>query len=435
MERAPWTHALARLLGVCLIAVGAWIAAMGVYQNYDVLGKVTAGFALGWIGLGIGALAGGRHAGEWSRLRRKYPGEPWRWREDWNAGVVWNHAGAKAKGFLWLGIFMVNLSLPAVWRMPFESFSLRWFVLLFPLVGTALAYTSLRTLLGPGTLAHSMLRIGAVPLQRGVWLEMHWMLAGAETRGVRREAELRVRVRGRRAGHEYSTEQLAWRERVPLLMEKGQDQVAMRFLLPAEAPPTTGLEDRSAGSVTWELVITEGRREVAYFELPVGEGTADGSPVKARPPEILRFPASPRGKVLRMAGYISVGFGFAVGGVQYGPANWQWVFLPLSMFLGMVLLGVLGAALETGTELVVEDEKLVTRIALGGWWKLKKQFLLKEIASASAERAGSGLYDVRVLTIYGTTWTLVRDQEEDRARLGAAVIAQRLPGSHQSRAK
>lgn len=107
----------------------------------------------------------------------------------------------------------------------------------------------------------------------------------------------------------------------------------------------------------------------------------------------------------------------------------------MSMFLGMVLLGVLGAALETGTELVVEDEKLVTRIALGGWWKLKKQFLLKEIASASAERAGSGLYDVRVLTIYGTTWTLVRDQEEDRARLGAAVIAQRLPGSHQSRAK
>ena len=69
MERAPWTHALAGLLGVCLIAVGVWIAALGVYQNYDVLGKVMAGFALGWIGLGIGALAGGRHAGEWSRLR------------------------------------------------------------------------------------------------------------------------------------------------------------------------------------------------------------------------------------------------------------------------------------------------------------------------------------------------------------------------------
>ncbi len=432
MERAPWTHALAGLLGVCLIAVGVWIAALGVYQNYDVLGKVMAGFALGWIGLGIGALAGGRHAGEWSRLRRMSPGEPWRWREDWNAGVVRNHAGAKAKGFLWLGIFMVNLSLPAVSRMPFESFSLRWFVLLFPLIGMALAYASLRTLLGPGTLAHSMLRIGAVPLQRGEWLEMHWMLAGAETRGVRREAELRVRVRGRRAGHEYSTEQVAWREHVPLLLEKGQEQVAMRFLLPAEAPPTTGLEDRSAGSVTWELVITEGRREVAYFELPVGEVVPNRSATKVGPPEILRFPVGPRGKVLRIAGCTGVGFGLAIGGVQYGPSDWQWVFIPLSMFLGMVVLGVLGAALETGTELVVDDERLVTRIALGGWWKLKKQFLLKEVAEASAERAGSGLFDVRVLTIYGTTWTLVRDQVEDRARLGAAVIGQRLRGSHRS---
>lgn len=63
-------------------------------------------------------------------------------------------------------------------------------------------------------------------------------------------------------------------------------------------------------------------------------------------------------------------------------------------------------------ELVVDDERLLRRIALGGWRKRKKQFLVKEIAAASAERAGSGLFDVRVPTIYGTTWTLVGYQVE-----------------------
>jgi hypothetical protein len=75
-----------------------------------------------------------------------------------------------------------------------------------------------------------------------------------------------------------------------------------------------------------------------------------------------------------------------------------------AVFAGIFAVALVAPVLETATE------------------KVKKQIGVSEIAAVAAEVSGGSLYDVEVRTVYGRTWTLVRDQDEAMAREGVKLI-------------
>jgi len=356
----------------------------------ETLGRWCAFFVLLWIGGGV-YLAVRSRPGEASRDAAQ---APWLQRPDWAAGFVENHLSGRAKFFLWLGVLMIAMLLPAL------PHAVAW---VFVLIGVALTFSAARTLL---TQSPSVLKLRTVPLRRGGMLQADWH-PGQALPWSGLEVELQVKARGLASRQERSGEQILFCRRIELTAAPEASHIRIEIPLPGELPPSTGHDARSAGSVTWELTVYRDGKESAWFTLPVFDAAG-----AVAAPAVLRFPAGPRHRLLWPAAAC------AVVCVLAGYLDW----FPASLFAGIFAVALIAPVLETATEVKVHSGWLTVRISMAGLWKVKKQIGLSEIAAVAAEASGGSLYDVEVRTVYGRTWTLVRDQDEAMAREGVKLI-------------
>lgn len=127
-------------------------------------------FALifGGVGFGLmaGSFAGARSLRKKGLLQFRYPGEPWKWREDWAAGVV----RADRKGAVFIACFAGFwnvISFPIAFLAVSQAVKNHqygiFFVLLFPLIGVLLAWWAVHEILVTIRFGKSVLQLGAVP--------------------------------------------------------------------------------------------------------------------------------------------------------------------------------------------------------------------------------------------------------------------------------
>ncbi|MBS1830748.1 MAG: hypothetical protein JST93_35950 [Acidobacteria bacterium] len=320
------------------------------------------------------------------------PAQPWLTRPDWAAGYCANHSSARARFFLAIGIIMIGIPAPAI------SHPVAW---PFLIIGATLVITSIKTIRAQSLYSTSILTLPTIPLRRGANITAQWQLT-KPIPNPNLEAELRIKVRGLASRHERSGEQIIHTQRtaVPRTLQ-------IPLILPLDAPPTTGHDVRSSGTVTWDLTLYNHGQEVAWFTLPIFD-----TPSVTSAPSILRFPSGPRAKILWPAALC------ALTGLTAYALGYTFAAITLAIFA----LALAAPLLETATQLELSPPWLTMRAHTALFSKIKQQIGLSEIQSAAAVPSSHGLYDLQLRTIYGRTWTLVRDQPALQAKQAADLI-------------
>lgn len=353
------------LFALPFIGFGLYIAATTARGALADPGRLErwlpVGFGLLFAGVGVaialGALVGARKLAAARRLREANPGEPWRWREDWAAGLIRHSARGSVIGpwlfaLFWNAISMpaAFLGLPKLWR---EGNWAGLLLLLFPLVGVLLLAWAIHSTLRALRFGDSELQLETVPAPvggilsgsvsvRGDWAQRH----GAILR------LLCVRRVTTGSGKQRSTRETVLAELQETLPPGGAsggprgEFLPIRLALPSEGEPTD--QEDVNNQVLWKLEVRSpdipGVDFFATFELPVfgrTTGTESAAGVPAAEPAPL--PPDPR----RMETSIS---GDPMGGVRYAlrPFRQPWAAIGLGLFMlawsgGLVLMVVKGA--------------------------------------------------------------------------------------------
>ena len=222
-------------------------------------------------------------------LRARHPDEPWRWREDWEQGVI-PASREGGPGTAWLIALLVlaigvTFAVLAWDKLVGDGPSPVWFVFLFPLLGVHLALRAavvtaralkygrpaLRLAGAPCVLGGSVQ--GTVEFRRGRFPQVHHV-----------ELELQQRVtreRGTSSSKEILTE-IFWSLRVPAAIQAGASAIPVSLPIPADGNPTGGDE---LPATSWRLRIqaeTAGPDLDAVFDLPVRDGGDGGDPAQTK---------------------------------------------------------------------------------------------------------------------------------------------------------
>lgn len=228
------------------------------------------------------------------KLMRKYPGQPWMWREDWSSGRLESNIKGKMFAAIFGALFWNVIS----WVCTFAAFSnaeeigskgILLAVLLFPAIGIVLAagaiyYVLVRLKFGksvfamayvPGVVGGSI--SGVVQTSVNIIPEDGFRLA---LRCFRRTVTYSISNGKRRSN---VSEVVLWEdsrvmEREVLESDLTQSHIPVLFAIPYEAEPTCH-EDPS-NSIVWRLEATAkvpGADYSATFEVPVFK-TPESSP-------------------------------------------------------------------------------------------------------------------------------------------------------------
>ncbi len=132
---------------VLVMGWGAWtLKHQGNEQAAGILGVLTFFVVVG-LGLSLLTRAAGRRTEAEAKLKADHPEEPWRWKEDWNAGEIKGGSRAEAWMLAGMGLVFIGLSAPGVGAIPREwreGNYLILLVLLFVLVGFGLLIAAWR---------------------------------------------------------------------------------------------------------------------------------------------------------------------------------------------------------------------------------------------------------------------------------------------------
>ncbi|HZF32135.1 MAG TPA: DUF3592 domain-containing protein [Gammaproteobacteria bacterium] len=257
-------------------------------------------FALVFGGVGFGLLFGARYGARKlaaaNELQRRFPTEPWRWREEWANGRV--KASTRVTAYFAAGFALLwNLiSLPAVFLVPKElaaGNSLVLVALLFPLIGIGLAVWAVRAWLTVKRFGTSTLVLHRTPIALG------GRLVGAirvET-SVPVERAFRVElscIEHRRSSQRDSdsSERIVWQNewtvpRSGCQITPTYSSIPIDVPVPADQPAASPIDDPNR--ITWRLDISgecPGPDYWSRFELPVFATSETPSPaeVAAAPP-------------------------------------------------------------------------------------------------------------------------------------------------------
>ncbi len=240
------------------------------------MGGIGTLFSLVGVGLVVAAGSMGHRAGRARRLAEEYPGEPWRWREDWVSGVLPadNHRRARSAlsfAVVWNLItgfaFAAALSNRGLPLMP------KLIIGLFVLIGAGLFGWAIRERRVAQLYGAATLRLAEVPGVLGGRLAGAVELAGP----VRTEEGFRVKVsciervrRGKNTRDEtrWSDERLLDQEALPA--HEGGLAVPVLFALPFDQPASS--EPGALARVRWEVSVTARQPGVdvdVRFDVPV----------------------------------------------------------------------------------------------------------------------------------------------------------------------
>lgn len=247
----------------------------GMLAFYALFATVFGGVGFGLI---AGGLTGARSAATAKSLERQAPAEPWRWRDDWNRGVLRADEGAAAKALIAAALFWNLIS----WSAALASLSNTnrspgtVVLAIFPLIGLGLAWLAVVLWRRWRRFGATTLHLASTPVPPGGELVAGLRLP--ERIRDRKPVTLKlacVETETRGSGkHRKTITHEHWSASQVVEPEETRDLrgmlVPVRFQLPAGQPPA---DPRTSGDrVIWRLTVSS---EIAgpdlhlTFELPV----------------------------------------------------------------------------------------------------------------------------------------------------------------------
>ena len=222
-------------------------------------------FACVFGGVGFGLLIGGRYglkkaAKEHARAEL-YPGEPWRWREDWADGAIRSSTRATAYAAAGFALLWNLIALPAGFFVPGEVAKGNYpalIALLFPLVGIGLAFWAGRAWLRARRFKSATLALTRVPVAIGGRLRGAIRVDALvpATSEFRIELSCVERVTRRTGKGSETNERIVWQNQWSVLRERCQTldaftSIPVDLAIPRDLPAASAAEDNDR--VEWRL--------------------------------------------------------------------------------------------------------------------------------------------------------------------------------------
>ncbi|MEM9187444.1 MAG: DUF3592 domain-containing protein [Planctomycetota bacterium] len=424
-------------------------------------------FVLCFGGAGLGMIGAGAFLllRRWRRRARlaASPGEPWRIRKDWTAGVVRCGGWSGAAGLGLFALFWNALSVP-IFALVVTNDNQQpgWVVLLvglFPLIGLGLLGGALWQAFRVLRFGRSTFRLAGVPgVIGGELAGVVLAPAGVVTKGGYRITLACGEQVTEKRGSEYTlTTNELWKDsRVvdrTLHDPSGKRGVPVRFVIPTDSKPT---DPEAPEPISWKLTVTADTRGPDYhaeFDVPVyrTESSRDGVVADSAPlteyerEEGLEEALAQEGVRVSLGAsalqltcppcrhpltaLLCLGMGVVLGGVGVGLFlyldEWvKWIVAPAFAFFG-VLLGYVGLDLLLScTDLTITGDRWRLR---SGWYGLRgagREFTSDQVRGITTKQAmsstsGSGptkkWNNVVVRISSGDKLTLVRSLESRHA--------------------
>ncbi len=286
-RQTPGVGCLA-LFGVPFAGFGVFALALSVREAQAAKLKqaaMLAVFGLVFSGVGFGLMAGAVFARRIQKAldekRTRYPNQPWRWRDDWAAGVV-RSTGRTTVFAFWLFTLFWNAVSSCVWFVvPAELAKGRraaWVAFLFPAVGLLMLFGAIRATLSWRKFGQARFRSKSLPGTPGGILEGYIDLNSrlVATDGLRLQLRC-VRRETRGSGkHRQTTDHTLWQDEKilgPGLPEHRPycTSIPVFFRLPPDQPESDR-DDDSRRDLTWRLRASAkvaGPDLDVEFEVPV----------------------------------------------------------------------------------------------------------------------------------------------------------------------
>lgn len=237
-------------------------------------------FGAAGIGIILYALTAGRRRRKSRALQQSHPDEPWRWRAEWNSGVLPSDNGKMLKfiGFFALVWNLISLPLPfMLWReVTAKANPAALIGLVFPLVGLALIIWLGRLWLADRRYGRATFTLDTLPAALGDRLSGELTVPASLPAGSMLRVHLDC-VRRRTTGsgrHRSTTEDLLWQDEQRLPLQPHHllqgTRVHLVFPLPADQPPSDDTDPENR--VLWRLraqADVPGVDFSALFEVPV----------------------------------------------------------------------------------------------------------------------------------------------------------------------
>jgi hypothetical protein len=239
-------------------------------------------FAVAFSAAGFGLLFGSRIAARLARKKearaRQFPGEPWKWRDDWACGVLRADRSA-SRALLIFAIVWNAIAFPsALIAVPEglkEENRAVLFVLIFPAVGIVVAVLALRELARSRRFGGATLRLATVPCVIG------GKLAGVIQLPTKVQAESGFRLKlactqtvtTGSGKNRHTVENVIWEDEQLLAVDAIRDPAStalpVLFAIPFDQPQT---DPEASAPIAWRLEVSARNPGVdlsVRFELPV----------------------------------------------------------------------------------------------------------------------------------------------------------------------
>ncbi len=410
----------------------------------------------GGVGAGIivFSIYGGRKAKQEQSKQGAHPDAPWRWREEWQDGVL----STSSKNLMWMIVAFATLwnliSLPVLFFVPEEVLDkgnyLALLGLLFPLVGVGLIVWAVLLWKRWRRFGCTRLVLKTMPAALGGALEAHLELPSALPSDA--ELDLRLSCVHRRvsgSGKNRSThEDYLWQDDLRIELAGARrmpgGHLPVRFRLPADQPQSDWAKARS--QIIWRLDVSSDIPGVDYraqFDLPVfdrgpeyhldpndelsreestdrreskdHQGTQDTAGDWRRLPLVAELTGSghryyfpparqkPVAAIVTLFALVFSGIGFGMGAAS------EWIFAVVFGLFGLLMLWAALYLWLYRSELVVRKGELGYR---RGWFALGKprsifSYQIKSLDLKSGSRSGNRqYYDLSAETLDGKTLKL-----------------------------
>jgi len=233
--------------------------------------RIAAGSAFLLTGLAIifGAVALSRATAASFQLRKRYPDQPWMWRQDWASNAI-SDQGSVLLAVLWFFAVIWNLiTFPLVFAMPWKEVHQQPVVIvifLFPAIGVLLVAGVLVKTVQRLKYGGSICHIDSLPIVPG--RAFHGEISTRLRELPERGFELKVTCSRRTGSGKNSTSTIIWQEVQTVLTATPSYEgarVSFTVGIPADA-------ELSGGAISWRLEVSAAVPGIDYsasFDLPV----------------------------------------------------------------------------------------------------------------------------------------------------------------------
>jgi hypothetical protein len=244
--------------------------------------KSLFAIVFGGVGLGLvcAAISSIRTGKRLTKRQQQYPGEPWKWRDDWRVGRLEAKGGAMAWGLGILATLWNLITWPALvelYLLDALQFSPQWLFLLFPMIGALLAWWAAYVVIRRIKWGVSEFELVSIPGVLGGPLAgmVHVPRRVAAENGYTIRLACVQTIRERSGGKSSTREVTRWSHAKTISRDLrgvgNRTTIPVQFIVPYDLPAS----DRD--DITWKLTAeaaTEGVDYHAEFDVPVFETEA-----------------------------------------------------------------------------------------------------------------------------------------------------------------